>query len=213
MELISSALGLSLAFLLGSVPTAYLVGKKVRSLDIRQHGSGNVGATNAFRVLGKKWGTFVLITDSLKGWIAASWIAPASGAFPHLNPLLVQILFGAAAIAGHTWTPWLGFKGGKGIATSAGALLGALPDATLAALLIWGICFLTTGYVSLASILAAGIYPFLIILLYRKEEGFEGLLFIGFLLAGFLVYNHRSNIRRLLGGTESKVNLWKKNDA
>lgn len=206
------AFWLALAFLAGSIPTGYLVVKKVRGLDIREHGSGNVGATNVFRVAGRGWGSAVLAIDMFKGWLASFVLAPASHAFPELSPSLVQIFFGAAAIAGHTWTPWLGFKGGKGIATSAGTLLGIFPLATVLALSIWTVCFLSSGYVSLSSIIAALGFPVLLLLFYRNIEGFGAILVTSIVLVGLLVFNHRSNLSRILSGTESRVRFGKKKD-
>ncbi len=205
------AFWLVLAFLAGSIPTGYLVAKKARGLDIREHGSGNVGATNVFRVAGKGWGSFVLAADFLKGLIATALLAPLSHAFPELSRPLVQIFFGAAAIMGHTWTPWLGFKGGKGIATSAGALLGIFPLATVLALSVWTVCFLSSGYVSLSSIIAALSFPVLLLLFYRDIEGFGAIFAVSVVLVGLLVFNHRSNLSRIRSGTESRVHFGKKN--
>lgn len=196
---------LIIAYLIGSIPTGYLVAEHVKGIDIREHGSGNVGATNVFRVVGKGWGTAVLIADILKGWVATALLAPSSGAFPDLTLTLRQFLFGAAAIAGHTWTPWLQLKGGKGVATSAGSLIGIFPLATVIALVIWAICFAVWRYVSLASIVAAGIFPILLLIFYRDIPSFPLIFLISILLATFLVYNHRSNIERLKRGEEPRV--------
>lgn len=203
---------LTIAFLMGSVPTAYLAGKYARSIDIRQHGSGNMGATNVFRVMGKGWGSAVLAIDIAKGWFATACLATISGAFPGLSQPLVQLFFGAAAIAGHTWTPWLGFKGGKGMAASAGALLGIFPHATLAAIAVWGFCFFTTGYVSLSSIIAALAYPVLLAAFYRHTESFTAIFISSVILVALLVYNHRSNIGRLRRGEEHRVRFGRKKE-
>ena len=207
MDLIS-VVWIVIAYLIGSLPTAYLITKRVRGIDIRQHGSGNVGATNVFRVVGKGWGSTVLVLDILKGWVVTAVLAPTSGAFMELSPVLRQFIFGAAAIAGHTWTPWLKLRGGKGIATAAGALLGTFPLATWITLLIWGICFLIWRYVSLASIIASAIFPLLVIIFYREVESFPAILTIAVLLAALLIYNHRTNISRLRRGEEPRVNLF-----
>src|SRR3989338_4811263 len=103
MEFVSNLLWILVAYLIGSIPTGYLVAQRVRGIDIRKHGSGNVGATNVFRVAGKGWGTAVLAFDILKGWVVTAMLAPTSGVFIQLSPALKQFLFGAAAIAGHTW--------------------------------------------------------------------------------------------------------------
>lgn len=207
---IHNLIWLLVAYLIGSIPTAYWVAKRLRGIDIREHGSGNVGATNAFRVLGKKWGALVLAGDILKGWIATAVLANASGTFHELSPALRQILFGASAIAGHSWTPWLKLKGGKGVATSAGALLGIFPWATVAAFLIWSVTFVIGRYVSLASIIATASFPLLLFLFHRYTESFSAIFLISVILAGLLIYNHRSNIARLKAGTESRASFGKK---
>ena len=209
MNFLQNLIWIIVAYLIGSVPTAYLVSKRIRGIDIRKHGSGNVGATNVFRVVGKKWGFIVLAIDILKGWIVTAILAPTSGAFPELNLSLRQLLFGTAAIAGHSWTPWLQLKGGKGIATSAGALLGIFPFATLIVLLIWGGCFLVWRYVSLASIVAASSFPILLFIFYRSVGSFRLIFVISLALAGLLIYNHRTNINSLRRGEEPRVILRK----
>ena len=122
-------------YLIGSVPTAYLVGKLVKGIDIRQHGSGNVGATNVFRVVGKKWGISVLLFDMFKGFTTAFWVWHLTGSVSN-SAFIASLLAGAAAIAGHTWTPWLGFRGGKGVATSLGVLIAITPEAAGIGMLI-----------------------------------------------------------------------------
>ncbi len=152
---------LFVSYLLGSIPTGYLAGR-ARGVDIRKVGSGNIGATNAFRILGKKAGIFVLLMDAFKGYLAcvlapmlAMTIIPNSPA----DPTTLGLVAGVAAILGHNYTFWLKFKGGKGIATSAGVLL-AGRAAALTTLVAWLIIFLATRYVSLASIAAALTLPF-----------------------------------------------------
>ncbi|MBI3999912.1 MAG: glycerol-3-phosphate 1-O-acyltransferase PlsY [Candidatus Omnitrophica bacterium] len=209
MDFVQNVIWLIVGYLIGSIPTGYLAAKHVKGIDIRKHGSGNVGATNVFRIAGKGWGTTVLIIDILKGWMVTALLASSSGAFPDLNPTLRQFLFGAAAIAGHTWTPWLQLKGGKGVATSAGALIGIFPLATVIALVIWTICFGVWRYVSLASIVAAGTFPVLLFIFYRDISSFPLIFLISILLATLLVYNHRSNIERLKRGEEPRVHFGK----
>ncbi len=210
MEFVQNIIWIIVAYLIGSIPTGYLVAEHVKGIDIREHGSGNVGATNVFRIMGKKWGSFVLIIDILKGLIATALLAPTSDAFPEISIPLKQFLFGAAAIAGHTWTPWLGLKGGKGIATSAGALIGIFPFATVLAILIWGSCFLIWGYVSLASIVAAATFPILLIIFHRHMVSFPEIFLITLALVALLIYNHRANIGRLRRGEEPRVNFLSK---
>jgi len=205
MPFVNNVVWVFIAFLIGSLPTGYLVGKRVRGIDLREHGSGNVGATNVFRTIGKGWGTAVLLIDLLKGLIAVVILAPTISAFPNLTPVLKQFLFGCAAIAGHTWSPWLKLQGGKGVATSSGVLLGIFPLATTICLLIWALCFVVKRYVSLASIVAAACFPLVVLMFYRHVESFGLVLLISAGLAGLLIYNHRSNIERLRAGKELKL--------
>lgn len=210
MNFINDILWILIAFAVGSIPTGYIVGKQVKKIDIRQHGSGNVGATNVFRVIGKKWGTIVLICDILKGWIAAAIISTAPDAFVTLSHPLKQLLFGGAAICGHTFSPWLKFKGGKGVATAAGALLGTFPYATLIVILVWTLSFVISHYVSISSIIAAVCFPILLLIFYSRIESFGLIFSVSVILAGLLIYNHRSNIQRLMEGKENRANFGKK---
>lgn len=205
MEFFQNVFWILIAYLIGSIPTGYLIAKQVRGIDIREHGSGNVGATNVFRVAGKSWGITVLVIDIFKGWLTTAILAPTSGAFPELGFSMKQFLFGAAAIAGHTWTPWLKLRGGKGVATSCGALLGIFPFATFLALTVWAIVFVIWRYVSLASIVAAASFPLLLLLFYRETDSFGTVFLISSVLSGLLIYNHKSNIERLRNGQELQI--------
>ena len=159
------------AYLIGSIPTAYIFGKTLKGMDIRKYGSGNVGATNVFRTVGKVPGIIVLVLDYLKGFIAVTLI-------PHLvhmytsDPVADQSIFyialGAAAIVGHIWTCFLGFRGGKGVATTAGVMTGLYPGIFLTGLLIWILVFSIRKYVSLASLAAAASLPILAVI-YKKD--------------------------------------------
>src|SRR3989338_5337166 len=209
MNFASNAVWVLIAYLIGSIPTGYLVTKRARGIDIREHGSGNVGATNVLRVAGKGWASLVLTLDFLKGWVVTAILAPTAPAFPDLSVVLRQLLFGFAAIAGHTWTPWLGLKGGKGIAASAGALLGIFPFASILATLIWALVLTIKRYVSLASIVAAGSFPILLLFFYPSIESFWTVFAISAALAGLLIYNHRANIERLRRGEELPVTFGK----
>lgn len=191
---IGCALG---AYLLGSIPTGYLW-CKARGIDIRTVGSGNIGATNVMRALGKPIGITVLLMDAAKGFVPV-FVAPAY--FPQLDKTLLQILCAIAVVAGHNWTCWLRFKGGKGVATSAGALLAMLPLPFLCALVVWGAVFALWRYVSLASIAAAVATPVATWLATHELKFFLFTL----LLAAAAIWRHRSNIRRLLDGTENRV--------
>ena len=196
---------LGLSHLLGSIPTAYLVGKLILGIDIRQHGSGNVGATNVFRVVGKKWGIGVLIFDMLKGFAAAFWIPKLLAPQLVISPFVTSFLFGIAAIAGHTWTFWLRFKGGKGVATSLGVLFALVPKAAGMALLVWFALFLWKHYVSLASLAMAVSFPCWVVVFYRHTDFFKILLPLSFTLTAFIFYTHRSNIKRLQEGNEKRL--------
>ncbi|ADU95983.1 glycerol-3-phosphate 1-O-acyltransferase PlsY [Thermovibrio ammonificans] len=183
-----------LAFLLGSVPFGYVIGK-LKGVDVRKHGSGNIGATNVSRVLGKKWGAVVLLLDALKGALPVL-LLKLSGA-----PLHYQVLAGLAAVLGHCFSPFLGFRGGKGVATGLGAFLVISPKVTFFAFLIFIVVFLLTRYVSLSSITAALSYP----LLFKFFEKPDEASFIAVAVTAFvIVAKHYQNILRLLRGEEKK---------
>ena len=199
---ILTALG---AYLLGSIPTGYLLAK-ARGVDIRTVGSGNIGATNVFRILGTPAGVAVLLADALKGWLSVVVLAPllANAFYPAAGPLArewFRVIAGISAILGHNYTCWLGFKGGKGIATSAGALVALVPWSLLIVLGVWVIVFALTRYVSLASIAAAFALPFATWLTGHNAV-LIGLTTVMGLLA---IYKHKSNIQRLLQGTEHRI--------
>jgi glycerol-3-phosphate acyltransferase PlsY len=191
------------AYLLGSIPTGYLV---ARARGIDTVGSGNIGATNAFRVLGKPAGLFVLVVDGLKGWIACAllgdWVYRAL-AGPVAPPWqeYPMVLAGVAVILGHNFTCWLKFKGGKGIATSAGALAALVPKAFLAIFVVWVATFGLTRIVSLASLAAAASLPIATWLLGYSFR----LVAITTGMSVLAIYKHRSNIQRLLNGTERRI--------
>ncbi len=192
---------LVLAYLLGGVPSAYIAGRLMRGIDIRQHGSGNMGATNVFRVLGTKPGCLVLAADIAKGALAA-WL------LPRLSPLPLSAwgacLFGLVAVLGHSYTPFLSFKGGKGVATSAGVFLGVAPMAAVGALGLFAAVFALTRMVSAGSLLAALVLPALVIV--WGETGGEGhpVLVLALILAVVVWVRHIPNIKRMLAGTESR---------
>lgn len=186
----------AIAFLIGSIPTAYWYARYFHKLDIRQHGSGNIGATNSLRVLGKKAGAIVLIIDLLKGLIPLL-IAKNLGFTPEST-----LMVGLFAVMGHLFSPFVGFKGGKGIATAFGVIIGFSPLTALLCVAVFGLVFYFTRYVSLGSIL--GVFVFLIVTLVQFQDN----LTVQLLAAGLtvlLVFSHRENIKRLLSGTESKV--------
>ncbi len=199
-----------LAYVVGATPFGYLAGR-LRGIDIRQCGSGNIGATNAIRVLGKGWGIPVFVLDLLKGWLpvlGAAWWAQQDPAFA-AHPVAQQVapvLAGLAAVIGHMATFWLGFKGGKGVATSAGIMIGLAPWPLLIALLAWLVSRKLWGYVSLASIIA-GWTLLLAVLGQSWSRGiFNGpLTVLSAVLALLVTLRHRTNLRRIAAGTEPKV--------
>jgi len=194
---------LLVSYLLGSLPTAFLVGKIYKGLDIREHGSGNVGATNTFRVLGRGAGILVLAIDILKGILPVTLIADAV----HCDPVAWRVLLGILAVVGHNWTVFLRFQGGKGMATSLGVLIGlaivlpALGWVLLICLLTWSAMFFSTGYVSLASMVASILFPFAMMATGQPAA----LTLYSIVLCLFVVLRHRANLRRLMKGEESRV--------
>ena len=199
-------LGLFSAYLIGSIPTAYIFGRMIKGIDIRQFGSGNIGATNTFRIMGKAPGLVVLAIDILKGFICVSYIA---NLFLYISPVarpeLYKVLVGLATIAGHNWTVFLKFKGGKGVATSAGVVIGLIPKIFWLGFSVWLIVFVLTGFVSLASIIASVSIPIFALIF---GEPTEIVVFMS-LLCLAIVYKHRSNIQRLKSGEEKRVSLFK----
>jgi glycerol-3-phosphate acyltransferase PlsY len=185
------------SYFLGSIPTGF-VWCKARGIDIRKVGSGNIGATNVMRALGKPIGITVLLIDAAKGFVPV-FAAPAF--FPQADRTVLEIVCCVAVVAGHNWTCWLKFKGGKGIATSAGALLAMLPLPLLCVLAIWGIVFAASRYVSLASIAAAAALPVATWLI-KHDRTF---IIFTVILAAVAIYKHKSNIQRLLAGTENRI--------
>jgi len=201
-------IGCVLSYLIGSIPTAYIFGRLYKSIDIRQHGSGNVGATNVFRVLGQGPGMIALLIDILKGVIPVVVVANALG----LHQTLDYILFSLCAVMGHNWTVFLNFKGGKGIATSLGVLIGMtiqmplIRFVLLGTVLVWLVCFVLFRYVSLASIIAAAALPLLSFFTHQPPE-FQ---ILSLIFCAFVIWRHRPNIDRLRKGRESKVPLFLK---
>jgi glycerol-3-phosphate acyltransferase PlsY len=230
-----------LAFLLGSIPFGLIIAK-TKGIDIRKHGSGNIGATNVFRVLGKKYGILCLILDALKGFIPvviAVNLVRIEGRDPqfHLAFLdsyhlllsaseqmkgqFVHVFTALAAVLGHNYSPWIGFKGGKGIATSAGVMIALMPMAVLILVFVFIIVFMLTRYVSVASMAAALVLPIMTHLGARFHKTPEGIslweagtwnkpLFVfSILIATLAIWKHRTNIIRLRDGTESRF-VWGK---
>jgi glycerol-3-phosphate acyltransferase PlsY len=191
----------------GATPFGYLAGK-LKGIDIRQHGSGNIGATNAIRVLGKGIGIPVFILDLFKGWLpvwlAKAWLVTLPGAETLLST--AAVVTGLAAVLGHMFTFWLNYKGGKGVATATGVLLGIAPIAMLGGLGVWLLFFFTTRYVSLASMMA-GVGVALTMMVQMSRVGSWDWVMLGFglLIMILVIVRHTANIRRILSGTEPKA--------
>lgn len=213
-----------LSYLLGSIPTAIIISKKFFGFDIRTKGSGNMGSTNAFRLLGWKWGLFVQIADVLKGYIAVVLIAgyigeglifPNATIFEHIT--LLKILAGVSSVIGHIWSVFAGFKGGKGVNTAAGMLIGLAPYDVLIAFSLFVVTVIFSGYISLGSIMAAFSIPSSMIVRYNifgaDIPGYSILIYFALGLMVLVIYTHRANIKRLLNGSEnkfSKLQIFKK---
>jgi len=200
--------GLVTSYLLGSIPTAYIFGRVLKGIDIRQHGSGNVGATNALRVLGKKAGITVLLLDILKGFIAVFFLSGLIA--PHFLAVpkeMLGVIFGVICICGHNWTIFLQFKGGKGMATTLGVLIGLavnIPGLKIVlglSILAWILAFIFSRIVSLASVISAIALPVFMIVF--KQSGF--LIAVSILLSVFVIIRHKANIKRILEGKEAKI--------
>jgi glycerol-3-phosphate acyltransferase PlsY len=192
------AVFLVLAYLLGATPTSLWVGKAFRGVDLRTRGSGNLGATNTFRVLGWKAALPVLVFDMFKGWLPAATFASWAG----VDSFGWTLAFGGAAIVGHVFSVWARFRGGKGVATSGGVFLALAPWAVLVALVVFFGLALTTRYVSLGSIAAALLVPMAVYL--TPHQGGDALVYFSLVLASFVIWAHRSNIRRLIRGQENR---------
>ncbi len=193
-----------LAYFLGAIPTALWVGRWFYNLDIRQHGSGNSGATNTFRVLGRRAGIGVLTFDILKGFLAA-FLAHGllrAGAIGAEHLVRTELALGLTAVLGHIYSVFAGFKGGKGVASLLGVVLGVAPLPAAGCVLIFLVILWFTSYVSVSSITSAAAFPALVLLLGPRDPWLLG---FGALVAGLVVYTHRVNIGRLRAGTESKV--------
>ena len=198
------------AYLLGSIPFGFLIAK-ARGVDIRQVGSGTIGATNVFRCISKPLGILTFILDMGKGYAGCTlipWLAVAAhGGATAAHDVPFQVVCGFLTVAGHNWPVFLGFKGGKGIATSAGLLLGLAPAGCGVALLVWIVTFLATRYVSAASITAAVALGVVVWLPFcRSDSGWWFPVMLD-ILAVLAIWRHRGNIRRLREGTESRFQL------
>lgn len=190
------ALVITICYLLGSIPFGYIVGKMFKKIDIRELGSGNIGATNVFRMLGPSLASLVLIGDIGKGILSIYLVR-----FLNIDNLLISTIAGLVVICGHDWSIFLGFKGGKGIATTFGVVFALNPTISILAVIVWGIVLVTTRYASLSSILA--IISILIFTILFKQP-YEYIMFSAIILV-LGIFNHKDNIKRLRSGNERKI--------
>lgn len=200
MPLLIAALAVAGAYLLGGIPTGLLLGRWLKGIDLRQYGSGKTGATNAARTLGARISIVVFVLDALKGLVAvllAHWLTGGNA--------WVEALAGVAAIAGHCWSPYIGFTGGRGVATGAGAALVIAPWAVLLAAPVGFLVAVTTRYMSLVSLFGAVSVPLAIALAALLGWLPPGTIVFGVLGGALIIIMHRDNIRRLLAGTERKI--------
>lgn len=195
--MLTAALWLLASYLLGAIPTSYLVSRAFAKIDLRQHGSGNLGATNLYRVLGWKYALPVALFDIAKGAIPVLYFAPRVS-----SSELFALACGVAAILGHVFSVFVQFKGGKGVATAAGVMLGLTPIALAVAVAVWAVVLLLTGYVSLSSIAAAVVLPLAVYLLEHPRTPQLFWVVVGVALG--VIVLHRRNIQRLLKGTENR---------
>lgn len=202
------AILLVLAYLIGSIPTAVWVSKFLFGIDIREHGSGNAGATNTFRILGSKAGTGVMIVDMLKGFFAVKLALMAPYSIHSEQSVNLQVFLGLFAVLGHIFPIWAEFRGGKGIATIFGMVLAIQPAAAMGMVGIFVVMLFITRYVSLSSITASIAFPLMILFIFREPE----LSYRIFAIAAALmvVLTHHKNINRLIHGNESKVAMFRK---
>ena len=200
-----------LAYLIGSIPTAVWVSRRYFGIDIREYGSGNAGATNVYRVLGSRWGTLVMLVDMLKGMLAVqlAWLLPeyVGQEIPFQN---LQTILGMTAVLGHIFPIWADFKGGKGVATVFGMVLGISPITAVSCVGIFAIVLYLTRFVSLSSILASIAFPIFILVIFNVDNPLYRVFAIA--VALMVVLTHQKNIGRLLRGEETKIPILKGRD-
>ena len=196
MNDVGLAIMLVLAYLIGATPTSYIAGKLGKGIDLREHGSNNLGATNVYRVLGWKYAIPVGVVDMVKGAVPVAILGPWSN-----GPAWFTVALGLAAVLGHMFSPFVRFRGGKGVATAAGMLLALVPVAIVISLGIWAVTLWVSGYVSVASLTVAVVFP-LWVRLTAPDEPYT--FWASVVLALLIVYSHRANIQRLSAGTEHR---------
>ena len=204
----SNIVFLILSYLIGSVPFSIIAGKLLKSIDVREYGSGNAGATNTFRVLGKTAGIPVLLLDVLKGYIAVNLVWYTSYVPSTEIYINLQLTFGIAAVLGHVFPIYVGFRGGKGVATLLGFMLAVFPEAALISIVVFVLTLLFSKYVSLSSIFAGLIFPFGVY--YLSEILVPTMMIFAVFVPILLIATHQRNIERLVRGDENKVSLKKK---
>jgi acyl phosphate:glycerol-3-phosphate acyltransferase len=202
---------LTLAYLIGSIPTAVWVSKRIYGLDIREHGSGNAGATNTFRVLGKKAGIWVMIVDMLKGFVAVKLSYLSVYGADSEQIVNLQVGLGLCAVVGHIFPIWAGFRGGKGIATLFGMILAIQYYVAFSLIGVFIAMLFLTNYVSLSSIAASVAFPVLILFIFKDKAPEISYKLFAIATACMVVLTHHKNISRLIAGNESKVKLIKRN--
>lgn len=219
--MLSLILLILLSYLTGAIPFAYIIGKLFKGIDIRKFGSGNLGSTNAFRVLGIGYGILVQLLDIGKGLFVVLVLSnimydhlPFSNVTPFEDITLVKIIAGVSAVIGHTYSIFVGFKGGKGINTALGMLISLSPVEISVSAGFFVLILLSSGYVSLGSIVASFVFPMTMFIrenIFNVEiYGYKTLIFFSIAVSVFLIYNHRDNIWRLLRGNENRFDkLWK----
>lgn len=215
INIVSVAIGVIAAYFLGSIPTAVWFGKAFHGIDVRDHGSGNPGATNTFRVLGKRAGIIVMLSDIAKGLLATALAAGMMrlGYIEETNLVTAKLIFGIVAVTGHIFSIFLNFKGGKGVATLLGMMIGIHYEVALLCIVVFLIVLLVSKYVSLASIIGALSFPTMLVFIPRFKTGEPLLIIFGFFLFVVILWTHNKNIRRMLAGEESKTYLIKKKDS
>jgi glycerol-3-phosphate acyltransferase PlsY len=197
-----------IAYLIGSIPTSVWVSKYVFDIDIRNYGSGNAGATNTFRVLGSKWGSFVMLVDVSKGVLATSlYILTPFYLTDELARTNFMIILGMTSVIGHIFPIWAEFRGGKGVATILGMAIAIQPLVAVLCLVVFALTLITTRFVSLSSMLAGVAFMVLILFIFNERETLYRLFAI--IVALMVVITHQKNISRILKGTESKVPLFR----
>ncbi|MBL7978842.1 MAG: glycerol-3-phosphate 1-O-acyltransferase PlsY [Bacteroidetes Order II. Incertae sedis bacterium] len=207
--MLSLVIILSLSYLVGSIPTSIVISKLLKGIDIREHGSGNAGGTNTYRILGRNAALIVVVVDVMKGLVAALFISQIriGGEVLPISEKYHAIMYmaGLAAVIGHIWTIFAGFRGGKGVATGMGMVLGTLPGGVLIGLPVFVLIVWITGYVSLSSILSALAIPFAFVIM--DETGLYNFspvaIWFTIGLSGLIVFAHRANIKRLMTGSEN----------